>query len=886
MPRIWGLKSLTSLTPLEAQSEQLDITATPTDVLRCFRGRERLVALIGAWSFGEALIAFEPDRVLDSIGDIDRPMVPGPGFGGGWIGSFGYQFGREFEDLGTQPTRPIAQPDIRFGFYSLALRYTDGLWFLDNLGDPDPTRRRDILSALSALKRANDSQPYSLTPFSMRPDPAMHQAGIRTILDHIEAGDIFQANLTTRVEATFEGDPLDVFCRGVEELAPRYAAFVSAPDGALASFSPELFLRRSGNTIVTSPIKGTAPLDTDPAVLESSAKNRAENIMIVDLMRNDLGRICQAGSVRVPVLNRIEKHTVWHLVSDVTGSLLPGTSDADVIRATFPPGSVTGAPKIRAMQLINELEPTAREAYTGAIGYVSSTLGMELNVAIRTFEFARDNAGRQHIWLGVGGGIVADSDPYEELVECLNKAQPLIRAIGGELPIHLESAAESDSLVHPITRAPHANPKQGIFETLLVTDGRVENLGGHLARLDTSSRALYQQSVAAGVADRVHQAIGSLKGAHRLNITVVPEADKITTTISTSPVEIATEEWALVPRILPGGYGEHKWVDRALLASASELEPLLIDEDGSLLETARANIFLVMDDGLHTPALDGRILPGTMRGRVIEHARSLGIPVFQHRLTSADLAKAHEVFVTNALRGIVPVTSCQGIGSWPAGPVHAQLKNSSAPESGATYAKPGATPHVLFIDNYDSFVFNLVQYTGELGARTRVIRNDALAVTDIEKLIDAEQITHLIISPGPGTPADAGVTEDLIRVVAGKIPILGVCLGHQAIVEVFGGTVARGERPVHGKASLVHHDQSDLFAGLASPIVCGRYHSLVATDLGPTLNATAHTADGTVMAIEHPGFRVYGVQFHPESILTSRGHDMIENFLRFTTPAR
>src|SRR5690606_6868614 len=143
----------------------------------------------------------------------------------------------------------------------------------------------------------------------------------RRALDHIAAGDIFQVNLCARLEADFGGDPLDAFCAGVERLSPAYAGFVSSPEGALASFSPELFLRRTGNEVLTSPIKGTAPLSADPRELQASAKNRAENTMIVDLMRNDLGRIAVPGSVRVPALNRLEKHSVWHLVSDVIGHL-------------------------------------------------------------------------------------------------------------------------------------------------------------------------------------------------------------------------------------------------------------------------------------------------------------------------------------------------------------------------------------------------------------------------------------------------------------------------------------------------------------------------------------------------------------------------------------
>ena len=198
---------------------------------------------------------------------------------------------------GPQPERPIAQPDLRFGFYDLVLRCADGSWFLDSLGTPDPARRASILAALETDRPA---EPYSLGEFAMIPEPDVHMAGIKRILEHINAGDIFQANLCTRIAATFDGDPLDVFCRGVDALAPAYAAFVARPEGAIASFSPELFVRRTGDSILTSPIKGTAPLDTDPHELANSAKNRAENVMIVDLMRNDIGRICQPGSVRVP----------------------------------------------------------------------------------------------------------------------------------------------------------------------------------------------------------------------------------------------------------------------------------------------------------------------------------------------------------------------------------------------------------------------------------------------------------------------------------------------------------------------------------------------------------------------------------------------------------
>ena len=314
-----------------------------------------------------------------------RPISTG--FGGGWIGAWGYQLGRLVEQLPVAPRRPVPQPDHRIAFYDHVLRLADGTWWFESLTD-DPDREARMLGGAAAAGAAG----RALRRRDVRDDARRRRATARPwrpVLEHIAAGDIFQANLCARLEAPFAGDPLDVFCAGVERLRPAYAAFVSGPEGALASMSPELFLRRTGDEVLSSPIKGTAALDTDPAELVASAKDRAENVMIVDLMRNDLGRVSVPGSVRVPAVARAERHAVWHLVSDVVGHVGRGVRDSDLLRATFPPGSVTGAPKVRAMQVINALEATGREAYTGAIGHVSPAAGLELNVVIRTFEFVR-----------------------------------------------------------------------------------------------------------------------------------------------------------------------------------------------------------------------------------------------------------------------------------------------------------------------------------------------------------------------------------------------------------------------------------------------------------------------------------------------------------------
>jgi len=189
-------------------------------------------------------------------------------------------------------------------------------------------------------------------------------------------------------------------------------------------------------------------------------------------------------------------------------------------------------------------------------------------------------------------------------------------------------------------------------------------------------------------------------------------------------------------------------------------------------------------------------------------------------------------------------------------------------------------PRVVLIDNYDSFTYNLVQYLGELGAEVLVHRHDAIDVAGIAALAPS----HLVISPGPKTPDEAGISVEAIRELAGTMPILGVCLGHQAIGRAFGGTIVRGREPVHGKTSLIHHDGRSVFSGLDNPMVATRYHSLVIDPaLAPDLVRTAWCDDDVVMGVRHRELAVEGVQFHPESILTGSGKALLANFLALST---
>jgi len=187
---------------------------------------------------------------------------------------------------------------------------------------------------------------------------------------------------------------------------------------------------------------------------------------------------------------------------------------------------------------------------------------------------------------------------------------------------------------------------------------------------------------------------------------------------------------------------------------------------------------------------------------------------------------------------------------------------------------------ILLIDNYDSFTYNLAHLFGELGAEVTVLRNDAVTADDAEALAPS----HLVVSPGPGRPEDAGATPEILRRLGGRVPTLGVCLGHQALVQVYGGEVGQARELVHGKATIVSHDGRGIFAGLPEDFLAGRYHSLAATSVPDVFEISAHSADGEVMAVRHRELPIDGVQFHPESVLTPHGRDLARNFLQGSTP--
>ncbi|MGB6454287.1 MAG: aminodeoxychorismate synthase component I, partial [Streptosporangiaceae bacterium] len=595
--------------------------------------------------------------------------VPGdPVFAGGWLGYLGFGLAGSVLPVPPAPGAARQLPAAWLGFYDHVLRRdrASGRWFFEALVTEEraaalETRLADLRDR--ARRARPQPRPYRCGEFGLIPDGAEHRSAVRRAVDYIGRGDIFQANICLRLAADFDGDPLDAFCAAVTSLDPPYAAFLRpSAEAAVASLSPELFLRRVGRTVSSRPIKGTAarPPDEEAAAaararLQRSAKNRAENVMIVDLMRNDLSRVCEPGSVVVPGLVTAEPHPgVWHLVSEVRGELRAGTSDGQLVRATFPPGSVTGAPKVRAVEVIHELEATPREVYTGAIGYRSPVAGLELNVAIRTFEF---RSGR--VWLGAGGGIVAASRPGAEYRECLLKAEPLVAALGGSIARRSRPVSGLDPALRP-------RPAAGIFTSLLVRDGVGYQLGEHLDRLADSAGRLYGKDLPASLADDLARCLAD-RPSGRLRITVRPLGGPLDATVEVGPVGQLPAVADLVPVVVPGGVGAHKWTDRRLLARlaaaagpADGTQLLIEDADGHLLETDRASVFLVLDGVVCTPPADGRLLPGVMRMTVLRLAATAGLCTRTAALTRRDLANASEAFVTNSVRGVLPVRLAGG----------------------------------------------------------------------------------------------------------------------------------------------------------------------------------------------------------------------------------
>ena len=404
--------------------ERRGALGTAADVLRRVadgasrHGLPPPAALVGDWFGSAAVIA--PSVAVRPVDPAEVFAVP-PGdrtdaIGGGWFGYLSYP---DPGADGAAPRIPVAAG----GWSDCVLRLDlAGQWWYESLSS---TAIPDWLNSALATRPAEAHWDIDWRTA----DSGQHRAGVLSCLEAIRAGEVYQACVCTQFTGIATGSPLCFFTDAVARTAPARAAYLAGDWGAVASLSPELFLRRVGEEVSSSPIKGTLPLHADPEQLRASAKDVAENIMIVDLVRNDLGRVARTGSVTVPELLAVRAAPgVWHLVSTVAARVPVDVPAAGLLAATFPPASVTGTPKARARQLLSLWEPHRRGVYCGTVGLASPVAGCELNVAIRTVEFD----AQSRAVLGVGGGITADSDPAAEWQECLHKAAPIVQKTGAQ----------------------------------------------------------------------------------------------------------------------------------------------------------------------------------------------------------------------------------------------------------------------------------------------------------------------------------------------------------------------------------------------------------------------------------------------------------------------
>lgn len=505
------------------------------------------------------------------------------------------------------------------------------------------------IDAASWLARHSDGLPAGISTPQSSVSEADYLDHIRQIHEAIRRGDTYQINYTTRLHLQAYGNPVSLY-RRLRQPVP-YAVLSHLPDAQGQSawtlcFSPELFLKIASDGIVaTEPMKGTAPILGDgqderrAAELQADPKNRAENVMIVDLLRNDLGKIAQTGTVCVPEPFKVSRFgSVWQMTSTIQAQALPHTSFADILRAAFPCGSITGAPKKMSMQIIESLEAEARGLYTGSIGYLnpcSGGLGFEgtFNVVIRTLSLTPLSDGIYQGVYGVGSGIVIDSDPAAEYRECGWKARFL-----NEL-----------------------RPDFGIFETLRVENRRCALLDRHLCRLKAAAQAL-NLPLPDGCENQIQQYIAHLPdGSFRVKALLASDGISLSRAVLN---HLADKQRVIIsPTVLSAQnyLRRFKTTYRALFDQAWQtaetqgaFDSLFFNSDGILLEGGRSNVFVKHRGQWLTPSLDLDILNGIMRQAVLDEPQKYlqTNQVIETHITQKTLQEAEEIRLSNALRGV------------------------------------------------------------------------------------------------------------------------------------------------------------------------------------------------------------------------------------------
>ena len=471
-----------------------------------------------------------------------------------------------------------------------------------------------------------------------RIEPAAYFAAASQVRDHLFAGDFYQANLTFGCDVQLLGNPLAAYARLRRSSRAGWGGVVRHPGGWLLSLSPEQFFTLRGGIVEAKPMKGTAARFPDQAddraaieTLAADPKQRAENLMIVDLLRNDLARIAQTGSVEVPELFKVESFpTVHQMVSRITARLRDGFDAVDIIETIFPCGSITGAPKISAMQHLTALEPEPRGAYTGAMGWIEPGGDAAFNVLIRTLEL---HDGAPFARLGLGSGLVVDSVAEDEWAECLLKGEFVTRAAGD--PVDLIETMRFD-------------PEEGIVEL----DRHLERLGKSAETLGHKfDRHAARNELQAATFGRKQPAairlLLSPTGTMAIEARPIAEQPEEPVEVAIQPLPVDPADWRLQHKTT-----NRRFYDEARRSSGS-FETVFVDGEGQITEGSFTTVFVERDGALLTPPLARGVLPGILRGRLLDEGRAR-----EADLTPADLEGGF--YVGNMVRGLMPARLASG----------------------------------------------------------------------------------------------------------------------------------------------------------------------------------------------------------------------------------
>lgn len=667
-----------------------------------FRGRNRKMTIASADQIVE--INSDPFDTLRSIInafhlndlDLDPSGLPQP-FAAGLFGYLSYDLKDVLEKLPRTSVDDLRLPHIYFFAPSIIVihdkiagstrlcipeRNFAGQSSLDD----DLNFFKQILAAEPPQKGSFSGEAAGFKSNFKKPN---YLHAVETIREYIAAGDVYQVNMSQRFEMNFEGDTFNLFTKLYANNPAPFFAYINAGDHQLVSTSPERFLLQTGDRIETRPIKGTRPRGKTPAKdkqlgreLKQSKKDDAELSMIVDLLRNDIGKVCQAGSVRVAEHKRLEAYqNVYHLVSIVEGILDPGRDAIDLLKATFPGGSITGCPKIRTMEIIDELEPHRRHIYTGSIGYISFHDTMDLSIAIRTATIYNNK-----IIFSVGGGIVFDSEPLDEYEETIHKGRTLMEVFMGQEKTSSKksyvwingSLEPQEQAVIPITDL-GLQYGYGFFETIRVDNGNPKHLDAHIDRFYQTWQHLFAEEPPDltwhDIINQVVEKNGLLNTVaavkimvtrgdrqdppynHSLVVTARPYTHRLTDkqkpglNLATYPHPRQTpladyKTFNYLYYFLAG-----KW---AMAQNADEA--LILNPDNTVSETNTANILLIKDKTVIRPA-SLHVLPGIMEAVVCRLLSVWDYKVEKRAVKPEDLFAANEIMVANSLIGAVPVLS-------------------------------------------------------------------------------------------------------------------------------------------------------------------------------------------------------------------------------------